>query len=54
MKTKVRTFRYWLGRHLIHLGLHALPPGRVKAELWEILEDYGRHVVETVENAKKA
>jgi hypothetical protein len=40
----MRLFRYWLGRTLIHAGLRAFPPGRVRTEVTELLNEWGRQV----------
>lgn len=49
----MRLFRFWLGRHLIHAGLHILPKGRARAELYYLLNNWGRHVVDTVQAARR-
>lgn len=45
----MRTARFTLGRWLMHLGLNIMPPGRVKQEITDILTEWGKHVVRTVE-----
>ncbi len=39
-----RLFRFWCGRHLMHAGLRAFPKGRVRNELGEVLNAWGRDV----------
>ena len=33
---------YWLARHLIHLGLRIMPPGRARREITDLLTTWGR------------
>lgn len=40
----MKLFRYWLGRKLIHAGLLAFPPGRVRDETTFILGEWARKV----------
>lgn len=40
--------RFWLGRHLIHLGLRILPPGRVRYEITEALYLWSEEVRRTL------
>jgi hypothetical protein len=40
----LRLFRFWLGRHLIHLGLRALPAGRCKDEIFNTLAAWSYRV----------
>ena len=42
-------FRYWLGRHIMHLGLNLMPRGRSKDELNLLLLQWGRHAKETLD-----
>ena len=44
----MRWFRFWLSRHLIHLGLAVMPQGSAKDELTEVLWSWGRHVAATI------
>jgi len=36
--------RYWLGRELIHLGLHMMPEGAAKNLLMATLTEYGNEI----------
>lgn len=36
--------RFTLGRALIHLGLHALPKGRVRSELFSLVDEWTTRV----------
>lgn len=42
MSRAVRLFRFWLGRHLMHIGLRAMPPGRVRQEITYALGEWAR------------
>lgn len=48
MNAKLRLFRFWLGRHLIHAGLRAMPPGVARDQITGVLDTWGRHVRETI------
>ena len=37
----VTIWRFWLGRHLVHLGLFIMPRGRARAELYDLFEAWG-------------
>lgn len=37
-------FRFWLGRHLIHLGLAVWPDGKCKREVDGLLRRWGEKV----------
>ena len=43
-------FRFWLGRHLVHLGLLMFPEGRFKRDLYAALNAFGRKVLNEVES----
>jgi hypothetical protein len=49
----MRYFRFWLGRLLVHAGLRVMPPGMVKAELYELFWDWGRNCREVVERYQR-
>lgn len=40
----MRTIRFHIGRALIHAGLAIMPPGRAKAELYELYWSWGEEV----------
>lgn len=40
----MRMFRFAIGRALIHTGLRIMPPGRVRSELFQMLELWGSRV----------
>lgn len=44
----MRLFRFWLGRHLIHLGIRAMPPGPARNEIYNILAVWGVRVMRAV------
>ena len=44
----VYMLRLHVGRWLIHTGLKALPPGKVKTEVTAVLQAWGDHVRATV------
>ena len=44
MSENVRFIRFWLGRTLIHAGLHVMPQGRVKAELYNLIDQWATQV----------
>lgn len=44
----MKTLRFTVGRWLIHFGWCALPPGKVKDELREILTAYANHIYTTI------
>jgi hypothetical protein len=46
--------RFWLGRQLIHLGLRALPQGRVRRELYRTIELWGEQVRQELTSRKPA
>ena len=37
----MRMFRFAIGRALMHAGLRVMPPGRVRSELFQMLELWG-------------
>lgn len=50
----IRLCRYYLASWLITAGLSALPPGRVKVELHNLISAWSDHVRETVAKDKEA
>ncbi len=40
----MRHWRFWFGRHLVHLGLFIMPRGRCQAELWGLFETWSHDV----------
>lgn len=44
----IRYCRFTIGRLLVHLGLLAMPPGRVRSELTELFGSWGRQVQATL------
>lgn len=40
----LRLVRFTIGRALIHAGLRAMPPGRVRDELYNVLAGWGHRV----------
>jgi hypothetical protein len=44
-------FRFWLGRHVVHLGLAIMPPGMAKAELFDLFWSWSQNVKQIVERA---
>ncbi len=36
----MRYWRFWLGRHLVHLGLLLMPRGRTRTELYDLFETW--------------
>lgn len=49
----MRHFRFWIGRALIHAGLRVMPQGRVKAELYNLIDQWVTHVRTTVNRHNK-
>lgn len=45
---RMRKFRFWLGRELIHLGLRVWPEGRVKREVTQLLDTWRLQVQATL------
>jgi hypothetical protein len=39
-----RRVRYTLGRWLVHLGLRIMPAGRIRSELYTLLDEWGTRV----------
>lgn len=48
----VRMLRFLLGRALIHLGLRVLPSGRVKSELYQLIDEWATTVAAVSLRAK--
>lgn len=49
----VRYARYWIGRRVVHAGLRMMPPGTVRQQLFDLFNEWGRHVTETVERDQR-
>jgi hypothetical protein len=46
-------YRFALGRQLIHLGLWVMPGGKVKRELWTLIDQWATKVHYAVEEAER-
>ena len=46
-------FRFRVARTLIHAGLRAMPEGRARRELTDLLWEWGRYVADTVARHKE-
>lgn len=44
----MRLFRFRLGRFFLHLGLRILPPGRVRSELYALMDQWSSKVMTTI------
>lgn len=40
----MRRLRFQLGRALIHIGLRVLPAGRVRSELYQLIDEWATRV----------
>ena len=49
----LRYCRFWLGHHLIHLGLYICPAGRAKDELTTVIAGWSRRVWKLTFDVKK-
>ncbi len=47
----MRNARYWLGRHLVHLGLRVMPQGRARSELFRLFDEWGTRVYLAIKEA---
>lgn len=45
--------RIIVGRFFVHLGLNALPPGRVRNEFQHLLEVWAEHIERSVAEAER-
>lgn len=49
----MRLVRFAIGRALIQAGLGALPPGRARSELYQLIDVWGTSVRATIDHARK-
>lgn len=49
----IRYARFWLGRHLIHIGLRVMPQGPVRAELYNLLDQWGTRMLAAITKARE-
>jgi hypothetical protein len=49
----MRMARFYVGSFLIRIGIAAMPPGRVRSELYRLIDDWTTHVHETLAGGKK-
>jgi hypothetical protein len=45
---RVRMLRISLGRTIIHFGLRVLPGGRVRSELYQLIDEWATKVLKTI------
>lgn len=48
----MRAVRFHIGTALIRLGIAAMPPGRVRSELYRLIDDWTTHVHKTLREGK--
>ena len=51
--SRVRHARFTIGRWLVHFGVRVvMPPGRVRAELTDLLNEWGQSLMEEIAHAR--
>jgi len=44
MKRSFRILRFRIGRFIIHSGMRVLPPGKVRSDLYQLIDEWATRV----------
>lgn len=50
MKRHIRLLRFRIGRFIIHSGMSILPRGRVRSDLYQLIDEWATRVYKVIEN----
>ena len=53
MKQQIRLLRFQVGRFIIHSGMRVLPPGRVRSELYKLIDEWATKVYKVLEDSNR-